>query len=304
VSAIVIVVSTLMAGSAGAQDQAQTPLQPSAAPEPDEGEDIIVQATRTGRRVQDEPVRVEVLSREEIEEKILMQPGNISMLVNETPGLRVQVTSPALGAANVRVQGLKGRYTQILADGLPLYGGQTPSIGLLQISPTDLGQVEIIKGAASALYGPSALGGVVNLVSRRPAPEQQGELLLNATSRGGQDVTAYNSGPLTNALSYSLTGGFNRQDRQDIDGDGWANIPGYHRWTFRPRLFWEAPSGARIYATVGALAEQRRGGTLPGGVVPDGTPFAEDQHSAGWTPASTRRRRSRASARSTFAPPA
>jgi outer membrane receptor for ferrienterochelin and colicins len=279
VSAIGIVVSTLMAGSAGAQDQAQTPLQPPAAPEPDEGEDIIVQATRTGRRVQDEPIRVEVLNREEIEEKILMQPGNISMLVNETPGLRVQVTSPALGAANVRVQGLKGRYTQILADGLPLYGGQTPSIGLLQISPTDLGQVEIIKGAASALYGPSALGGVVNLVSRRPAPEQQGELLLNATSRGGQDVTAYNSGPLTDALSYSLTGGFNRQDRQDIDGDGWANIPGYHRWTFRPRLFWQGPSGARIYATVGALAEQRRGGTLPGGVVPDGTPFPQDQHS-------------------------
>jgi outer membrane receptor for ferrienterochelin and colicins len=279
VSAIGIVASTLMAGSAGAQDQAQTPLQPPAAPGPDEGEDIIVQATRTGRRVQDEPIRVEVLSREEIEEKILMQPGNISMLVNETPGLRVQVTSPALGAANVRVQGLKGRYTQILADGLPLYGGQTPSIGLLQISPTDLGQVEIIKGAASALYGPSALGGVVNLVSRRPAPEQQGELLLNATSRGGQDVTAYNSGPLTNALSYSLTGGFNRQDRQDIDGDGWANIPGYHRWTFRPRLFWEGLSGARIYATVGALAEQRRGGTLPGGVVPDGTPFPQEQHS-------------------------
>ncbi len=235
-----------------------------------------MQATRTGRRVQDEPIRVEVLDREEIEEKIAMVPGNIAMLVNETPGLRVQVTSPALGAANVRVQGLKGRYIQILADGLPLYGGQTPSIGLLQIPPTDLGQVEIIKGAASALYGPSALGGVVNLVSRRPSPAQQGELLLNATSRGGQDVTAYNSGPLTDTLSYSLTGGFNRQDRQDIDGDGWANIPGYDRWTIRPRLFWEGASGAKAYLTVGALAEQRRGGTLPDRVVPDGSPFAQN----------------------------
>lgn len=93
-----------------------------AAPVEEEREDIIVQATRTGRRVQDEPIRIEVLDREEVEEKILMTPGNIAMLVNETPGLRVQVTSPALGAANVRVQGLKGRYTQILADGLPLYG--------------------------------------------------------------------------------------------------------------------------------------------------------------------------------------
>jgi outer membrane receptor for ferrienterochelin and colicins len=268
-----------MPSAAVAQDQTPTSSQPPAASEPEGGEDIIVQATRSGRRGQDEPIRVEILDREEIEEKILMQPGNISMLVSETPGLRVQVTSPALGAANVRIQGLKGRYTQILADGLPLYGGQTPSIGLLQIPPTDLGQVEIIKGAASALYGPSALGGVINLVSRRPSPEQQGELLLNATSRGGQDVTAYNSGPLTDALSYSLTGGFNRQDRQDIDGDGWSNIPGYDRWTLRPRLFWEGASGTKAYLTVGALAERRHGGTLAGRIVPDGTAFRQDQRS-------------------------
>ena len=235
-----------------------------ASEETEEGEEIVVQATRTGRRVQDEPIRVEVLDREEIEEKVLMSPGNIAMLMNETPGVRVQVTSPALGASNVRVQGLKGRYTQILADGLPLYGGQTPSIGLLQIPPTDLGQVEIIKGAASALYGPSALGGVINLVSRRPSLEQTGELLLNATSRGGQDVTGYNSGPLTDDLSYSLTGGFNRQDRQDIDGDGWANIPGFHRWTVRPRLFWNGSNGAKVFVTVGAMTEHRNGGTLPG----------------------------------------
>jgi iron complex outermembrane receptor protein len=94
----------------------------------EEAEEIIVQGTRTRRRIQDEPIRVEVIVREEIEEKLLMRPGNIGMLVNETPGIRVQVTSPALGAANIRVQGLEGRYTQLLADGLPLYGGQASSL--------------------------------------------------------------------------------------------------------------------------------------------------------------------------------
>ena len=58
-----------------------------------------------------------------------MTPGDVSMLLNETNGLRVQTTSPSLGGANVRIQGLRGRYTQILADGLPLYGGQTGSSG-------------------------------------------------------------------------------------------------------------------------------------------------------------------------------
>jgi iron complex outermembrane receptor protein len=247
--------------------------------EGDEGEEIIVQATRTGRRVQDEPIRVEVINREEIEEKLLMTPGNIAMLVSETPGVRVQVTSPALGAANVRMQGLKGRYTQILADGLPLYGGQTPSIGLLQIPPTDLGQVEVIKGAASALYGPAALGGVINLVSRRPAAEPQGELLLNATSRDGQDVTAYAAAPLNGAFSASLTAGFDRQSRQDLDEDGWADMPGYTRWIARPRLFWEGPEGAKALLTFGAMTERREGGTLPGGTVPDGSSFVQAQRS-------------------------
>lgn len=200
----------------------------------EEETEIIVQATRTGRRVQDEPIRVDVINREEIEEKLLMRPGNIAMLVNETPGVRVQTTSPALGAANVRIQGLKGRYTQILADGLPLYGGQTPSLGLLQIAPTDLGQVEIIKGTASALYGPSALGGVINLVSRRPEDEPQGELLLNTTSRNGQDVTAYVASTLSHTLGASVTGGFSRQSRQDIDDDGWIDMPGYERWRALP----------------------------------------------------------------------
>jgi iron complex outermembrane receptor protein len=245
----------------------------------DEDEEIVVQATRTGRRVQDEPIRVEVINREEIEEKLLMTPGNIAMLVSETPGVRVQVTSPALGASNVRMQGLKGRYTQVLADGLPLYGGQAPSIGLLQIPPTDLAQVEVIKGAASALYGPSALGGVINLVSRRPGTEPRGELLLNATSRDGQDVTAYAASPLNGTLSASLTAGFDRQTRQDVNDDGWVDMPGYERWIARPRLFWEGTSGARALLTFGAMTEQRVGGTLPGRTVPDGSSFVQAQRS-------------------------
>jgi iron complex outermembrane receptor protein len=132
---------------------------------------VNVSATRSERRIEDDPVRVEALDVEEVEEKLLMTPGDITMMLNETSGLRVQVTSPSLGGAAVRVQGLRGRYTQVLSDGLPLYGGQTGGLGLLQIPPMDLGGVEVIKGVASALYGGTALGGVVNLQSRRPTEE-------------------------------------------------------------------------------------------------------------------------------------
>ena len=238
-------------------------------------EEVVVTATRGTRRIEDEPIRVEVLAEEEIEEKLMMTPGDVAMMLNETSGLRVQTTSPSLGGANVRVQGLAGRYTQILSDGLPLHGGQAGGLGLLQIPPMDLGQVEVIKGAASALYGASALGGVINLVSRRPGEEHERELLLNQTSRGGTDGVAYLSGPVTGAWGYSLLGGVHAQERRDVDGDGWTDLPGYHRAVVRPRLFLGTAQGHSLLLTAGGTVERRRGGTLPERTAPDGLPYRE-----------------------------
>src|ERR671917_71874 len=150
-------------------------------------EAITVSSTRTDKRLEDQPMRVEVLVREEIEEKMLMTPGDIVMMLNEMGGMRVQATSASLGAASVRVQGLRGRYTRVLSDGLPLFG-EVGGLGLLQIPPMDLGQVEVIKGTASSLYGAGAMGGVVNLISRRPGADTERELLINQSTRGGTDA--------------------------------------------------------------------------------------------------------------------
>jgi iron complex outermembrane receptor protein len=233
-------------------------------------ETVIVTATRSEQRIEDAPVRVEVLAREEVEEKMMMTPGDVSMMLNETSGLRVQTTSPSLGGANVRVQGLRGRYTQVLSDGLPLYGGQSGSLGLLQIPPMDLAQVEVIKGAASALYGASALGGVVNLVSRRPADDR--ELLLNATTLGGADAVLWSSGALGGRWGYTFLGGAHGQRTADVDGDRWADLSSYSRGVVRPRLFWDDGEGHSLFVTVGGTAEDRNGG----GEIPGGARFAEE----------------------------
>jgi outer membrane receptor for ferrienterochelin and colicins len=245
----------------------------------DHVEKIVVQATRSGRIADEQPIRVELINREEIEEKAAMRPGNISMLVAETGGVRVQTTSPALGSANIRLQGMFGRYTQLLSDGLPLYGNQAGSIGLLQIPPTDLGRVEIIKGSASSLYGGSALGGVINLVSRAPSDKFQGEALVNFTTRNGQDLTTYVEAPLSSNLKGSITAGAHHQKTEDIDNDGWIDLAGYERYTARPRLFWEGENGETLYATAGFMRENRTGGTLPGRTVADGNPFVNAQDS-------------------------
>lgn len=248
-------------GSAVADAQAQVPVPPIPVIEE---EVVVVATTRTGRRVEDQPTRVEVIGREEIEEKMLMTPGDIVMMLNEMGGLRVQATSPSIGAASVRVQGMKGRYTRFLSDGLPLFGQQVGGLGLLQIPPMDLGQVEVIKGVASALYGAGAMGGVVNLLTRRPGEEREAELLLNQSTLGASDAVGFFSTPLSSSWRMSLLGSAHRQSLNDRDGDDWADVAGYERLVLRPRLFWEDGAGRSAYLTAGLTVEDRTGGTMPG----------------------------------------
>ena len=236
-----------------------TPPSPSEQHPPELEVSIVVEATRTGGRLEDSPLRVEVLEREEIEEKMLMTPGDIVMMLNEMGGMRVQATSPSLGAASVRVQGMRGRYTRFLSDGLPLFG-EVGGLGLLQIPPMDLAQVEVIKGVASSLYGAGAMGGVVNLISRVPGTEPTRELLLNRSTRGGTDAIAFFGQQLQGGWGLTFLGGGHWQNRADVNDDGWSDLPRYRRGIARPRLFWSDDKGNRLFATVGVTAEDREGG--------------------------------------------
>jgi len=239
-------------------------------------EEVTVFATRTDTRIQDLPTRVEVLGPEEIDEKTMMTPGDIVMMLNEMGGLRVQSTSPSLGAASVRIQGMRGRYTAFLGDGLPLFGQQGGGLGLLQIPPVDLGQVEVIKGVSSALYGAGAMAGVVNLISRRPTKEPVHEILLNRSTRGATDASLFLASQLSPHWGASLLGSGDWQQRNDIDHDGWADIAGYSRGVVRPRVFWDGTNGWTGFLTGGLTYENRDGGTPPGAVLPaTGSPYTE-----------------------------
>jgi iron complex outermembrane receptor protein len=241
-----------------------------------EEEVTVVASTRTERRIEDQAMRVEVLNREEVEEKMLMTPGDIGMMLNETGGLRVQTTAPALGGSSVRIQGMRGRYTRFLTDGLPVFGSQPSGLGLLQIPPMDLSQVEVVKGVASALYGAGALGGVVNLLSRRPGDEPERELLVNQSTRGATDGILWLSAPLSDDWGVTFLGGGHVQDQTDVDGDGWSDLAHYERGVVRPRLFWDDGQGQSFFLTVGTTLENRNGGTQPGAVLPaTGLPHPE-----------------------------
>ena len=223
---------------------------------------VVVEATRTGSRIEDVPVRIEVLGPEELAEKGSMKPANIAMLLTEASGIQPQFTSANSGSVAFRIQGLDGRYTQLLRDGFPLYGGFSQGLSLVQIPPLDLRQVEIIKGASSALYGGDAIAGLVNLVSKTPTETPELNVLLNQTHKGGRDLTAFYTGR-SGKLGLTLLATQNTQQARDVSGDDFTDLPQVQATTVNPRLFYYVSDSTTLYAGLNATVETRAGGYLP-----------------------------------------
>jgi len=237
---------------------------------------VIVTGTRSPTLIRDEPLRVEAVPAEEIEENLTVQPGNLSSLLHELPSVRVQSSVPGLGGEGLQLRGMPTRDTLVLMDGLPSLGAEPDAFGLLQTPPLDLERVEVIKGAASALYGGSALGGVLNLVSR--TAESKPGVLANVTSHGGRDLVGFFTHKDASPWSGTLTAGAHDQSREDVNGDGWADLAGYRRYTLRPRVWRNGADGQSLFLTAGLVDEDRAGGTATNRVLPDGIPFPEEQH--------------------------
>lgn len=232
---------------------------------------VVVTATRAPTLIKDEPLHIEAVPAEEIEENLTVHPGNLTSLLEELPGVHNQSVDPGLGGAGLQLRGMPVRDTAILTDGLPLLGTDADDFGLLQTPPLELERVEVIKGAASALYGGSALGGALNLVSRPPAAESS--VLANASSRGGEDFEGFLTTSGASHWSGTLMSGAHIQSRKDVNDDGWADIPGYERYTARPRVWWKDGNGDTTFLTAGMVNEDRTGGTLPGRTLPGGPGF-------------------------------
>ncbi len=236
--------------------------------EEEQEEEVVVSTTRTSRTITNTPTRVEVISGEELEEKGNMKPGDIRMLLNESTGIQTQQTSATSYNAAIRIQGLDGRYTQILRDGFPLYAGFAGGLSILQIAPLDLRQVEVIKGSASTLYGGGAIAGLVNLVSKVPADKREISFMANATSAKGLDLSGFYSQRF-GGVGMTVFGSRNSHLPFDPAGIGFTAIPKFNRYTINPRFF---VYGDQTTANFGInyTTENRTGGNIQ--YIRNGTP--------------------------------
>ncbi len=124
---------------------------------------IVITGTRTAYSLADVPVRTEVIDSETLATRHVRDVAEALDLV---PGLYVRATHGKEGQS-VLVQGFDSDRVLILVDGRPLVASTGATVDLTQIPVSDIERIEVVKGATSALYGTSAMGGVINIITRQ-----------------------------------------------------------------------------------------------------------------------------------------
>lgn len=227
----------------------------------EELEEVVVTTTRSSRTIDNIPTRMETISGEELGEKGNMKPGDIRMMLNESTGIQTQQTSATSYNSSIRIQGLDGKYTQILRDGFPLYSGFSGGLSLLQIVPLDLKQVEVIKGASSTLYGGGAIAGLVNLVSKTPTEKRELKFILNGTSALGLDASGFYSQKFKK-IGTTVFASYNLGTPYDPANIGLTAIPKFNRYTINPKLFFYFNEKTALNIGFNNTVEDRIGGDI------------------------------------------
>lgn len=226
-------------------------------------DEVTVTATRTNSRIDDLPIKVEVLGQEDMDEESAVVPGNVSSILGDISIIHIQRTSAVNGNQAIRMQGLDPKYTQILRDGLPLYEGFSGNLGVLQIPPLDLKQIEIVKGSVSTLYGGGAIGGMINIVSKSPTSEKpEFTALLNHSNLKETNLNAYYSQQY-GKTGLTLFSGYTNQQAVDVTGDGFTDSPQIKQFNFHPRFFWNPTDHTKLDIGYAFTNEHREGGYLP-----------------------------------------
>jgi iron complex outermembrane receptor protein len=223
-------------------------------------DEIVVTSTRSSRSIDDIPMRIESITAGELEEKAVMQPANIKMLLTESTGIQTQQTSATSASASIRIQGLDGKYTQMLKDGFPLYSGFASGLSILQIPPLDLKRVEVIKGSSSTLYGGGAIAGLINLITKVPTDKREISLLVNANQTKALDLNGYYSQKFKK-WGVTFFASRNSQAAYDSNHDNFSDIPEFTHYTVNPKIFYYAKTST-ISLGANTSFENRTGGDM------------------------------------------
>ena len=181
------------------------------------------------------------------------------------PGVRVENSCQNCGFAQVRINGLSGQYSQILINSRPVFSALAGVYGLEHIPANMVERIEVVRGGGSALFGSSAIGGTINIITKEPL-RNSGELAHSLTSIGISGAldnnTTFNASLVTDDRKAGLTiYGQNRmRDAYDHDHDGFVEIPVIKSQTIGTQAYIKTSAYSKLTLDYHATNEYRRGG--------------------------------------------
>lgn len=222
---------------------------------------VVVSANRNETNRMQAPSLVSVIDVKMLENT---NSKNLAQALNFQPGLRVEDNCQNCGFTQLRINGLEGAYSQILIDSRPIYGALTGVYGLEQIPTNMIERVEVIRGGGSALFGSSAIGGVVNIITKEPQ-RNSGDISHTFSSINGKAVennSMFNASILTDSRNAGIMLYGQNRDRQgyDHDADGFTEMPMLKNRSFGFRSFLKTGLYSKLTFEYHNMHEFRRGG--------------------------------------------
>ena len=227
-------------------------------------DEVVVSANRSETKRREAPNLVNVLDGKEFE---TTQSTCLAQGLNFQPGVRTEDDCQNCGFTQVRINGLDGHYSQILINSRPIFSALTGVYGLEQIPANMIERVEVVRGGGSALYGASAIGGTINVITKDPLHNsaEVGHTLMNiGGSSSFENVTTANASLVTDnrKAGIFLYGQIRSRDEYDHDGDGYTELPGMKNKTLGFNSFLRLSTNSRLTLEYHGINEFRRGGNL------------------------------------------
>lgn len=223
---------------------------------------VVVTSSKSEVRRRESPSLVSVLSG-----SVFDRLGSCSLAdgLDFQPGVRVENDCQNCGFTQVRINGLDGHYSQILMNSRPVFSALTGVYGLEQIPANMIERVEVMRGGGSALFGSSAIGGTINIITRDPI-SNSAQLAHTVTSIGPSgsfdNNTTLNASIVTDnhKAGMFIYGQSRYRDGYDDNGDGFTEVAQLKTQTIGARTFVRPSDISRITVEYHNTHEYRRGG--------------------------------------------
>lgn len=225
-------------------------------------DEVVVSANRNETKRRMAPNLVNVINGKVFD---ITQSTCLAQGLNFQPGVRTEDNCQNCGFTQVRINGLDGHYSQILVDSRPIFSSLNGVYGLEQIPANMIDRVEVVRGGGSALFGASAIGGTINIITKEPVRNSAsfGHTLMSiGGSNSFDNVTTGNVSLVTddNKAGVYAYGQTRNRKGYDHDGDGYTELPELNNQTFGLNSYLRLNPYSKLSLQYHGIHEFRRGG--------------------------------------------